>query len=55
MKNKRAREQDARDSLLGQLRQLVSSFQSTADQLAPSVVASVHSEVQHQLHVIVGK
>ncbi|XP_061450047.1 enhancer of mRNA-decapping protein 4 isoform X2 [Rhineura floridana] len=54
MKNKKAREQDTRDSLLGQLRQLVSNFQSTTDQLASTITASMHSEVQHQLHVIVG-
>nr|XP_056718805.1 enhancer of mRNA-decapping protein 4 isoform X2 [Euleptes europaea] len=54
MKNKKAREQDARDSLLGQLQQLVNSFQSTTDQLASTIASSVHSEVQHQLHILVG-
>ncbi|XP_074865356.1 enhancer of mRNA-decapping protein 4 isoform X2 [Carettochelys insculpta] len=54
MKNKKARDQEARDSLLGQLRQLVSTFQSTTDQLASTIASSVHTEVQHQLHVIVG-
>ncbi|XP_048371728.1 enhancer of mRNA-decapping protein 4 isoform X1 [Sphaerodactylus townsendi] len=54
MKNKKAREQDARDSLLGQLRQLVNSFQSTTDQLASTIASNVHSEVQHQLHILVG-
>nr|XP_020666642.1 enhancer of mRNA-decapping protein 4 isoform X1 [Pogona vitticeps] len=54
MKNKKARDQDARDSQLSQLRQLVSSFQSTTDQLASTIATSVHTEVQHQLHVIVG-
>ncbi|XP_066860445.1 enhancer of mRNA-decapping protein 4 isoform X2 [Anser cygnoides] len=54
MKNKKAREQEARDPLLNQLRQLISTFQSTTEQLASTVTASVHAEVQHQLHIIVG-
>lgn len=55
MKNKKAREQEARDPLLNQLRQLISTFQSTTEQLASTVTASIHAEVQHQLHIIVGK
>ncbi|XP_039183452.1 enhancer of mRNA-decapping protein 4 isoform X2 [Crotalus tigris] len=54
LKNKKMREQEARDSLLGQLRQMVNSFQTATDQMASTITASVHSEVQHQLHVIVG-
>ncbi|XP_064016763.1 LOW QUALITY PROTEIN: enhancer of mRNA-decapping protein 4 [Pogoniulus pusillus] len=54
LKNKRLREQEARDPLLNQLRQLAGSLQSTTEQLASSVAASVHTELQHQLHVIVG-
>ncbi|NXA41665.1 EDC4 protein, partial [Eudromia elegans] len=54
MKNKKAREQEARDPLLNQLRQLVGTFQSATEQLASTIAASVHAEVQHQLHVIVG-
>ncbi|KAH0619562.1 hypothetical protein JD844_000282 [Phrynosoma platyrhinos] len=54
MKNKKARDQDARDSQLSQLRQLVTSFQSTTDQMASTIATSVHTEVQHQLHVVVG-
>ncbi|XP_025025140.1 enhancer of mRNA-decapping protein 4 isoform X2 [Python bivittatus] len=54
LKNKKVREQEARDSLLGQLRQMVNTFQSATDQMASTVTASVHSEIQHQLHVIVG-
>ncbi|NXU91484.1 EDC4 protein, partial [Xiphorhynchus elegans] len=54
LKNKKVREQEARDPLLNQLRQLISTFQSTTEQLASSVAASVHTEVQHQLHIIVG-
>lgn len=55
LKNKRAREQEVREPLLNQLRQLINTFQSTTDQLASTIAASVHAEVQHQLHVIVGK
>uniref|UniRef100_A0A8C3CM38 Enhancer of mRNA-decapping protein 4 n=1 Tax=Cairina moschata TaxID=8855 RepID=A0A8C3CM38_CAIMO len=54
MKNKKVREQEARDPLLNQLRQLISTFQSTTEQLASTVTASIHAEVQHQLHIIVG-
>uniref|UniRef100_A0A7M4FDQ7 Enhancer of mRNA-decapping protein 4 n=1 Tax=Crocodylus porosus TaxID=8502 RepID=A0A7M4FDQ7_CROPO len=54
MKNKKVREQEARDPLLSQLRQLITTFQSTTEQLASTITASVHAEVQHQLHIIVG-
>ncbi|XP_013926027.1 PREDICTED: enhancer of mRNA-decapping protein 4 [Thamnophis sirtalis] len=54
LKTKKAREQEARDSLVGQLRQMVNSFQSATDQMTSAITASVHSEIQHQLHVIVG-
>ncbi|XP_075366442.1 enhancer of mRNA-decapping protein 4 isoform X3 [Mycteria americana] len=54
LKNKKVREQEVRDPLLNQLRQLISTFQSTTEQLASTVTASVHAEVQHQLHIIVG-
>ncbi|XP_015729133.1 enhancer of mRNA-decapping protein 4 isoform X2 [Coturnix japonica] len=53
MKNKKAREQEARDPLLNQLRQLISTFQSTTEQLASTIAANIHAEVQHQLHIIV--
>ncbi|XP_004944119.1 enhancer of mRNA-decapping protein 4 isoform X2 [Gallus gallus] len=54
MKNKKAREQEARDPLLNQLRQLISTFQSSTEQLASTIAANIHAEVQHQLHIIVG-
>uniref|UniRef100_A0A8C5U3T5 Enhancer of mRNA-decapping protein 4 n=1 Tax=Malurus cyaneus samueli TaxID=2593467 RepID=A0A8C5U3T5_9PASS len=54
LKNKKVREQEVRDPLLNQLRQLISTFQSTTEQLASTIAASVHAEVQHQLHIIVG-
>ncbi|NXL72094.1 EDC4 protein, partial [Leptocoma aspasia] len=54
LKNKKVREQEVRDPLLNQLRQLISTFQSSTEQLASTIAASVHAEVQHQLHIIVG-
>ncbi|NXH45871.1 EDC4 protein, partial [Dicaeum eximium] len=54
LKNKKVREQEVRDPLLTQLRQLISTFQSSTEQLASTIAASVHAEVQHQLHIIVG-
>lgn len=55
VKNKKQREQDARDPVIGQLQQMIDSFQTSQDQLATTVAASVRTEVQHQLHMIVGK
>ncbi|NWS44501.1 EDC4 protein, partial [Probosciger aterrimus] len=54
LKNKNEQEQEAQDLLLNQLQQLTSSFQRTTEQLASSVTASVHAEVDHQLRVFVG-
>ncbi|KAL4613659.1 enhancer of mRNA-decapping protein 4-like [Arapaima gigas] len=54
LKNRKQREQDARDPLVGQLQQMVDSLQNTTDQLATTVAASVRSEVQHQLSMTVG-
>uniref|UniRef100_A0A803VZV8 Enhancer of mRNA-decapping protein 4 n=1 Tax=Ficedula albicollis TaxID=59894 RepID=A0A803VZV8_FICAL len=54
LKNKKVREQEVREPLLNQLRQLISTFQSSTEQLASTIAASVHAEVQHQLHIIVG-
>ncbi|KAI1889983.1 hypothetical protein AGOR_G00168530 [Albula goreensis] len=54
LKNKKQREHEARDPLIGQLQQMIDTFQSSTDQLASNVTASVRTEVQHQLHMIVG-
>lgn len=54
VKNRKQREQDARDPVVGQLQQMIDTLQSSQDQLATTVAASVRSEVQHQLHMIVG-
>ncbi|XP_076118312.1 enhancer of mRNA-decapping protein 4 isoform X5 [Alosa pseudoharengus] len=54
VKNRKQREQEARDPVIGQLQQMMDSFQNSTDQLASTVTASVRSEVQHQLHMVVG-
>lgn len=55
IKNKKQRDQDARDPVIGQLQQMIDTLQNSQDQLATTVTASVSSDVQHQLHMIVGK
>lgn len=52
-KSRKQREQEARDPVVGQLQQMVDSFQSSNDQLTNSVTASVRAEVQHQLQMMV--
>ncbi|XP_025225989.1 enhancer of mRNA-decapping protein 4 isoform X3 [Theropithecus gelada] len=54
MKSRKAREQEAREPVLAQLRGLVSTLQSATEQMAATVASSVRAEVQHQLHVAVG-
>lgn len=54
MKSRKAREQEAREPVLAQLRGLVSTLQGATDQMAATVSSSVRAEVQHQLHVAVG-
>lgn len=41
--------------MLAQLRGLVSTLQSATEQMAATVSSSVRAEVQHQLHVAVGR
>lgn len=55
VKNRKQRDQDARDPVIGQLQQMIDTLQNSQDQLASTVTASVCSDVQHQLHMIVGK
>lgn len=55
VKNKKQHEQEARDPMIGQLQQMIDTFQNSTDQLATTITASVRSEVQHQLHMTVGK
>ncbi|KAM3869911.1 enhancer of mRNA-decapping protein 4 [Diretmus argenteus] len=54
VKNRKQREQEARDPMVGQLQQMIDSFQNSTDQLASSITASVRAEVQHQLQMMVG-
>lgn len=55
MKNRKQREQEARDPMIGQLQQMVDTFQSSTDQLANNITATVRAEVQHQMQMMVGK
>lgn len=55
MKNKKQREQETRDPMVGQLQQMIDSFQSSSDQLANNITANVRAEVQHQIQMMVGK
>ncbi|XP_016125689.1 enhancer of mRNA-decapping protein 4-like [Sinocyclocheilus grahami] len=54
IKNRKQRDQDAQDPVIGQLQQMIDTLQNSQDQLATTVTASVCSDVQHQLHMIVG-
>ncbi|KAK7891955.1 hypothetical protein WMY93_023918 [Mugilogobius chulae] len=54
MKNRKQREQESRDPMIGQLQQMIDSFQNSTDQLSNSIVANVRSEVQHQIQMMVG-
>ncbi|XP_074142505.1 enhancer of mRNA-decapping protein 4 isoform X3 [Sminthopsis crassicaudata] len=53
MKSRKAREQEAREPVLAQLRSLVGTLQSATEQMAATVSSSVRAEVQHQLHIAV--
>lgn len=55
MKNRKQREQETRDPVIGQLQQMMEGFQSSTDQLASNVSANVRSEVQHQIQMMMGK
>uniref|UniRef100_A0A8C2JKG2 Enhancer of mRNA-decapping protein 4 n=1 Tax=Cyprinus carpio TaxID=7962 RepID=A0A8C2JKG2_CYPCA len=54
IKNRKQRDQDARDPVIGQLQQMIDTLQNSQDQLATTVTTSVCSDVQRQLHMIVG-
>ncbi|XP_043937990.1 enhancer of mRNA-decapping protein 4 [Protopterus annectens] len=54
LNSKTLQQQEARDPLVGQLQHLVDSFQSTVDQLTSTLLSSIRSDVQHQLHIVVG-
>ncbi len=55
IKNRKQWDQDARDPVIGQLQQMIDTLQNSQDKLATTVTTSVCSDVQHQLHTIVGK
>lgn len=55
LKNRKQREQETRDPLVGQLQQMIDGFQSSTDQLANNITAGVRAEVQHQIQMMVGK
>ncbi|KAM7413951.1 hypothetical protein PAMA_018986 [Pampus argenteus] len=54
VKNRKQREQETRDPMIGQLQQMMDSFQSSTDQLANSITTNVRAEVQHQIQMMVG-
>uniref|UniRef100_A0A8C2A8G4 Enhancer of mRNA-decapping protein 4 n=1 Tax=Cyprinus carpio TaxID=7962 RepID=A0A8C2A8G4_CYPCA len=54
IKNRKQRDQEARDPVIGQLQQMIDTLQNSQDQLATTVTTSVCSDVQRQLHMIVG-
>ncbi|XP_040838450.1 enhancer of mRNA-decapping protein 4 isoform X2 [Ochotona curzoniae] len=54
MKSRKAREQEAREPVLAQLRGLVGTLQSTTEQMAGTVSTTVRADLQHELHVAVG-
>uniref|UniRef100_A0A3Q2QAW7 Enhancer of mRNA decapping 4 n=1 Tax=Fundulus heteroclitus TaxID=8078 RepID=A0A3Q2QAW7_FUNHE len=54
MKSRKQREQETRDPVVGQLQQMIDSFQNSTDQLAGSVSATVRAEVQHQMQMVSG-
>uniref|UniRef100_A0A8C5C5K6 Enhancer of mRNA-decapping protein 4 n=1 Tax=Gadus morhua TaxID=8049 RepID=A0A8C5C5K6_GADMO len=53
LKSRKQREQEVRDPVIGQLQQMIENIQSNNDQLANNVTASVRTEVQHQLQMMV--
>ncbi|XP_060892264.1 enhancer of mRNA-decapping protein 4 isoform X1 [Labrus mixtus] len=54
MKSRKQREQETRDPVIGQLQQMMDSFQSSNDQLTNNITANVRAEVQHQTQMMVG-
>ncbi|XP_024279281.1 enhancer of mRNA-decapping protein 4 isoform X2 [Oncorhynchus tshawytscha] len=54
VKSRKQHEQEGQDPMIGQLQQMIDTFQNSTDQLATTVTASVRSEVQHQLNMTVG-
>lgn len=53
VKNRKQREQEARDPMILQLQQLVDTFQNSTEQLSNNITAKVRGEVQHQVQMMV--
>ncbi|MFT7799988.1 enhancer of mRNA-decapping protein 4-like [Arapaima gigas] len=53
-KGRKQREQEAWDPWAAQLQHLIDTLQASTDHMAASITTSVHSEVQQQLHMVVG-
>ncbi|XP_067853923.1 enhancer of mRNA-decapping protein 4 isoform X1 [Heptranchias perlo] len=54
LQSKKTQEQEIRDPMISQLQQMIDRFQNATDHLAATITNSMRSEVQHQLHIIVG-
>lgn len=55
MKSRKQRELEARDPMVGQLQQMIDSFQTSTDQLASNITTNIRAEVQHQIQIMMGK
>lgn len=53
VKNRKQKEQEARDPMIVQLQQMIDSFQNSTEQLSNSITANVRAEVQHQVQIMV--
>ncbi|XP_008309267.1 enhancer of mRNA-decapping protein 4 isoform X2 [Cynoglossus semilaevis] len=54
MKSRKQRELEARDPMVGQLQQMIDSFQTSTDQLASNITTNIRAEVQHQIQIMMG-
>lgn len=54
LQSKKAQEQESRDPMVTQLQQMIDHFQNATDHLAATITNGMRSEMQHQLHIIVG-
>ncbi|XP_072925993.1 enhancer of mRNA-decapping protein 4 isoform X1 [Hemitrygon akajei] len=54
LQSKKAQEQESRDPMISQLQQMTDHFQNATDHLAATITNGMRSEMQHQLHIIVG-
>ncbi|XP_069757563.1 enhancer of mRNA-decapping protein 4 isoform X2 [Narcine bancroftii] len=54
LQSKKAHEQESRDPVINQLQQMIDHIQNATDHLAATITNGMRSEMQHQLHIIVG-